>query len=90
MDFHASTGCYVDVKLSDTRVLLFCYDSFTSRPKRDLLLFVARHYAVTLTCNAPRFEASGPGLSVSSIEPSEDFSPGSASRRGVPWGTVSS
>src|SRR5690242_5055936 len=39
-------------------------------PKRDLLLCVARRYAVTLTRNAPLFKAQGPGLSVSSTEPS--------------------
>src|SRR5262245_7534653 len=48
----------------------FLYDVCTSRPKRDLLLFVARHVAVTLTRNAPLFRAQSPGISVSSIEPS--------------------
>ena len=44
---------------------LFSYDSFTSRPKRGLLLCVARHPAVTLTQNAPLSKAQSPGLSVS-------------------------
>src|ERR687891_458069 len=46
----------------------------TSRPKRDLLLYVARHTAVTLTRNAPLSKAQGPGISVSSVEPSGVFS----------------
>ena len=49
------------------------HDFSTSRPKRDLLLFVARHTAVTLTRNAPLFRAQGPGISVSSAEPSGVF-----------------
>src|SRR4030067_1907838 len=85
-----STRCYVDVKPPNTRVLLFSYDSSTSRPKGDLLLCVARHHAVTLTWDSPLSKAPGPGLSVSAIEPSGFFSPGSACRRVVPWGTVSS
>lgn len=60
----------MDVKPPNTRVLLFSYDSSTSRPKRHLLLCVARHDAVTLTWDAPLSKAQGPGLSVSSIEPS--------------------
>ena len=40
------------------------------RPKRDSLLYVARHKAVTLTWNAPLSKALRPGLSVSRIEPS--------------------
>jgi hypothetical protein len=51
----------------------FSYDSFTSRPKRDLLLCVARHTAVTLTRNAPLSKAQSPGLSVSANEPSGVF-----------------
>jgi hypothetical protein len=51
----------------------FLHDFSTSRPKRDLLLFVARHTAVTLTRNAPLFRAQGPGISVSSAEPSGVF-----------------
>src|SRR6266705_6928285 len=39
------------------------------RPKRDLLLCVARHTAVTLTRNAPLSKAPSPGISVSRIEP---------------------
>ena len=51
----------------------FLHDFPTSRPKRDLLLFVARHTAVTLTRNAPLFRAQGPGISVSRVEPSGVF-----------------
>src|SRR6266498_3101976 len=43
------------------------------RPKRDLLLCVARHTAVTLTRNAPLSKAQSPGISVSRIEPSGVF-----------------
>src|SRR5262249_30641296 len=46
---------------------------FTSRPKRDLLLCVARHRAVTLTRNAPLSKAQSPGISVSRIEPFREF-----------------
>src|SRR5882672_12268215 len=41
-------------------------------PKRDSLLYVARHWAVTLTCNAPS-KALRPGISVSRVEPSGDL-----------------
>src|SRR5262245_44669130 len=51
----------------------FLHDFCTSRPKRDLLLCVARHTAVTLTRNAPLFKAQGPGISVSRVEPSGVF-----------------
>src|SRR6266567_1768713 len=40
------------------------------RPKRDVLLCVARHTAVTLTRNAPLSKAQSPGISVSRVEPS--------------------
>src|SRR2546428_139474 len=43
------------------------------RPKRDLLLCVARHTAVTLTRNAPLSKAPSPGISVSRVEPSGFF-----------------
>ena len=43
------------------------------RPKRDCLLFVARHTAVTLTRNAPLSRAQSPGISVSSVERSGVF-----------------
>src|SRR6266508_4107038 len=43
------------------------------RPKRDLLLCVARHTAVTLTRNAPLSKAQIPGISVSRVEPSGVF-----------------
>ena len=49
------------------------HDFSTSRPKRDLLLCVARHTAVTLTRNAPLFRAQSPGISVSRVEPSGVF-----------------
>src|SRR5262249_4046670 len=52
-------GCQV----IDTRVL-FSSISLMSRPKRDLLLCVARHPAVTLTKNAPLSKAQSPGISV--------------------------
>src|SRR6266566_4294506 len=45
---------------------------FPYPPKRDSLLYVARHGAVTLTCNAPS-KALRPGLSVSRVEPSGDL-----------------
>jgi hypothetical protein len=60
------------------------------RPKRDLLLCVARHAAVTLTRNAPLSKAPSPGISVSRSNRQESLSPGSACRRVVPWGDVSS
>src|SRR3990170_2543051 len=41
-------------------------------PKRDSLLYVARHGAVTLTCDAPS-QALRPGISVSRTEPSGVF-----------------
>src|SRR5258707_1890135 len=41
-------------------------------PKRDSLLYVARHRAVTLTCDAPS-KALRPGISVSRVEPSGDL-----------------
>src|SRR6266481_6918510 len=59
-----------------TRDLFFFFllhDVSTSRPKRDCLLFVARHTAVALTRNAPLSRAQSPGISVSSIEPSGVF-----------------
>ena len=46
---------------------------FSRSPKRDLLLCVARPTAVTLTWHAPLSKAQGPGLSVSSTEPSGVF-----------------
>ena len=51
----------------------FLHDFPTSRSKRDLLLCVARHTAVTLTRNAPLFRAQSPGISVSRVEPSGVF-----------------
>src|SRR4029077_20624303 len=46
---------------------------FPYSPKRDSLLYVARHKAVTLTCDAPLLKALRPGLSFSKIEPSGVF-----------------
>ena len=62
MPFMVRQSCYVDVKSPNTRML---FPVFTSRPKRGLLLCVARHPAVTLTQNAPLSKAQSPGLSVS-------------------------
>src|SRR6266571_5381535 len=45
---------------------------FPHPPKRDSLLYVARHGAVTLTCDAPS-QALRPGISVSRVEPSGDL-----------------
>src|SRR5258705_3092779 len=45
---------------------------FPYPPKRDSLLYVARHGAVTLTCDAPS-KALRPGISVSRVEPSGDL-----------------
>src|SRR5258705_11602087 len=45
---------------------------FPYPPKRDSLLYVARHGAITLTCNAPS-KALRPGISVSRVEPSGDL-----------------
>ena len=49
---------------------LFSYDSFTSRPKRDLLLCVARHTGRHTSLQCALSKAQGPGLSVSNREPS--------------------
>jgi hypothetical protein len=68
-----STSCYVDVKSPNTRMLFFLMTLLLPRPKRDLLLCVARHTAVTLTRNAPLSKAQSPGLSVSANEPSGVF-----------------
>ena len=62
MPFMVRQSCYVDVKSPNSRML---FSVFTSRPKRGLLLCVARHPAVTLTQNAPLSKAQSPGLSVS-------------------------
>ncbi len=64
----------MDVKPTKTRVLLFSYDSSASQPKRDLLLCVARHTAVTLPRKAPLSKAQCPGSSGSVTEPSGVFS----------------
>ena len=72
--FDASTSCYVDVKsisregsLSSSPMTFSPYP-----PKRDSLLYVARHGAVTLTCDASS-KALRPGISVSRVEPSGDL-----------------
>ena len=49
---------------------LFSYDSFTSRPKRDLLPYVARHTGRHTSLQCVLSKAQGPGLSVSNREPS--------------------
>lgn len=59
----------------DTRILFRLSAACPFRPKRDWLLCVARHTAVTLTWNAPLSQAQGPGISVSSIEPSGGWLP---------------
>ena len=69
----SSTSCYVDVKSPNRRMLFFLMTLLLPRPKRDLLLCVARHTAVTLTRNAPLSKAQSPGLSVSANEPSGVF-----------------
>src|SRR5438093_8654850 len=51
----------------------YSYDSFAYRPKRDSLLYVARHSAVTLAWDAPLSKALRPGISFSSSEPSGVF-----------------
>src|SRR5439155_4959966 len=65
--------CYVDVKSLTQNALMFFLPPIKlnhPRPKRDLLLCVARHMAVTLTRNAPLSKAPSPGISVSRVEPS--------------------
>src|SRR5437870_5736455 len=57
----------------ETSFFFLLHDSSTCRPKRDCLLFVARHTAVTLTRNAPHSRAQSPGISVSSVERSGVF-----------------
>src|SRR5215510_3930372 len=69
----ASTALLCGCQAHYIRDIFFSYDSFTSRPKRDLLLCVARHRAVTLTRNAPLSKAQSPGISVSRIEPFREF-----------------
>src|SRR5215510_13874387 len=49
---------------------LFSYDSFSSRPKRDLLPYVARHTSRHTFLQCALSKAQGPGLSVSNREPS--------------------
>src|SRR5919106_3568527 len=68
------------------------YDFIPSPPKRDWLLYVARHKVrhTDLGC-APLFGHPGPGISVCGSNPQQlSVSAGSRSRRVVPWGTVSS
>src|SRR5713226_3301835 len=68
-----STALLCGCQVTNTRVLLFSYDSVTFRPKRDSLLYMARHTAVALTWDAPLSQAPGPGRSVSRIEPAGGF-----------------
>src|SRR5919106_1082565 len=68
------------------------YDFIASPPKRDWLLYVARHKVrhTDLGC-APLFGHPGPGISVCGSNPQQlSVSAGSRIRRVVPWGTVSS
>ena len=64
-----STCCYVDIKRRIYESSSFL-SLFSSRPKRDWLLCVARLKAVTLSWDAPLSQAHCPGLSVSETEPS--------------------
>src|SRR5262249_37361756 len=64
-------GCYVDVKsLTHERFVNSPMLFLPYPPKRDSLLCVARHKAVTRTWDAPLSKALRPGFSVSGVEPS--------------------
>src|SRR5215813_7060626 len=66
-----STGCYVDVRsLTHERFVNSPMLFLPYPPKRDSLLCVARHKAVTRTWDAPLSKALRPGFSVSGVEPS--------------------
>jgi hypothetical protein len=82
----ASTGCcYVDVKSPNTRVLLIRFMGLFFPHSRETGCYWCHGTkAVTLTWDASLFRASGPGLSVSRIEPLGVISSGSARRRIVP------
>ena len=67
---------------------MFSYDCF-SLPTQERLAAIRGTAAVTLTCDAPlRHYAPGSLSQGSNLQ--EIFSPGTAGRRVVPWGTVSS
>jgi hypothetical protein len=68
----------------------FLHDFSTSRPKRDLLLFVARPPPSHLLEMRPSLGHKAPGSLSLASNRQELLSPGSASRRVVPWGDVSS
>ena len=68
----------------------FLHDFSTSRPKRDLLLFVARPRPSHLLGMRPSLGHKAPGSLSLAPNRQELLSPGSASRRVVPWGDVSS
>ena len=68
----------------------FLHDFPTSRPKRDLLLFVARPRPSHLLGMRPSLGHNAPGSLSLAPNRQELLSPGSASRRVVPWGDVSS
>jgi hypothetical protein len=68
----------------------FLHDFPTSRPKRDLLLFVARPPPSHLLGMRPSLGHKAPGSLSLAPNRQELLSPGSASRRVVPWGDVSS
>jgi len=65
--------CYVDVKPTTIRGLFFFYNLFTSRPKRDLLLCVARHRPSHYSECAP-LKGTKPGISVSQGRTVRSFS----------------
>ena len=68
----------------------FLHDFPTSRPKRDLLLFVARPPPSHLLGMRPSLGHNAPGSLSLAPNRQELLSPGSASRRVVPWSDVSS
>src|SRR4026209_1309803 len=68
-----STGLLCGCQVTEHTNAIFLMTLLLPRPKRDLLLCVARHTAVTLTRNAPLSKAQSPGLSVSANEPSGVF-----------------
>src|SRR5262249_18119847 len=68
---YSSAGCYVDVRsLTHERFVNSPMLFLPYPPKRDSLLCVARHKAVTRTWDAPLFKALRPGFFVSGVEPS--------------------
>jgi hypothetical protein len=69
----ALCGCQVAEQTSALMICFFPMVYNHPRPKRDLLLCVARQFAVTLSWHAPHTKAQGPGFSVSATEPSGVF-----------------